>query len=104
MDPSQLPPPDLRDSAGRMKRIIVALLVGASTGAIGYMIANALITERREKLIITSGQMNASTFIIYVGLIAGVVGLVVALAIQNTLAKRKWKAEQMPRASVHKPE
>lgn len=88
-----------------MKRIIIALLVGAGAGALGYVIASALIdTSGSRAAHVASRQMSAGSFVIYVGLIAGVVGLVLALMIQNALAKRKWKAEQMPRASVHKPE
>jgi hypothetical protein len=97
-----LPPPDLLDTTGRLRRLVIALLVGGACGGVGYAIANALVEpERRDRVArVVSRQMSAGAFVLWVALIAGVASFAVALAVQTVLAKRKWKAEQMPRATV----
>ena len=98
---SEPPPPDLMDSAGRLRRLALALIIGASAGALAYFLANTLIAPEQHKYIVTSRQMSRDTFVIYVGLIAAFVSFTVAVMVQNRLAKTKWKSERVPRAKIH---
>ena len=88
------------DSAGRLRRIVLALLIGAGVGALAYFLANTLIAPEPPKYIVTSRQMSRDTFVIYVGLIGAVVSFTVALMVQNRLAKNQWKSERVPQARV----
>ena len=89
------------DSAGRLRRIVLALLIGAGAGALAYFLANTLIAPEPPKYLVTSRQMDRDTFVIYVGLIGAVVTFTVALMVQNRLAKNQWKSERVPRAKIH---
>jgi sulfite exporter TauE/SafE len=102
MAEGDFPAPDLMDTAGRVRRLVIALLVGAACGGIGYAIAHALVQPEAqpEAAHVASRQMSAGSFVIWVGLVAGIAGLILSLALQNVLAKRKWRADQMPRAQV----
>ena len=88
--------PDLKDSTGRMRRIVLSLLIAGAVAAIAYGIANAVVQPDSEARVahVTTSQMSAGTFVIWVALVAFVVALVAALGIQNALAKRAWSAEQ----------
>ena len=99
---SELPPPDLKDSAGRMRRIVISLLCGIAAAAIAYPIATALVKPEQEAHVayVSGRQMSGGAFVIWVTLIAGVAALAGALALQNYLAKKKWRDELVPKAQV----
>lgn len=97
---AEVPAPDLRDDAGRLRRLALSLLIGIAAGAIGYFLANTLIAPEPHKAIVTSRQMSRDTFVIYVALIAGVSSFVIALAVQNRIAKKRWAAESFPQAKI----
>jgi len=100
---SELPPPDLKDSAGRMRRIVISLLVGSACAGIAYYIANAAVQPDKEARVahVTRGQMSGGTFVIWVTLVAFAITVSGALAIQNALARKKWREEQMlPKATI----
>lgn len=100
---SELPPPDLVDSAGRARRLVVSLLVGGAGGALAFVIGDRFIdTTGPEAAHVSTRQMSAGSFVIYLGLIAFVVTFCVALAVQNHLAKKRSHAELMPQAKVRK--
>ena len=63
-------------------------------------LANTLIAPEPPRYQVTSRTMDRDTFVIWVGLVASVVGLTVALMVQNRLAKTKWQAERIPKAHV----
>ncbi len=88
--------PDLKDSSGRMRRIVLSLLIGGAVASIAYVIANALVQPDKDARVahVTRGQMSGGTFVIWVTLVAFAVGLAAALGIQNALAKKAWNAEQ----------
>ncbi|CAN5923610.1 hypothetical protein BH11MYX3_BH11MYX3_36470 [soil metagenome] len=87
--------PDLKDSSGRMRRLVLSLLIGGAVAGIAYVIAHAVVQPETDahKMHVTTGQMSGGTFVIWVTLVAFAVGFAAALAIQNALAKRAWIAE-----------
>lgn len=95
-DPSQLPPPDLLDSSGRLKRLVLALIIGGAAATGTYLIADGLAEPERQ---VTTGGYK---FVFYVTALAGAVCFLVALAIQNKLADRRWRTGLVPRARVER--
>ena len=71
---SELPPPDLMDNQGRLRRIVIALLVGGAAAALGYYIADSM--ARPDEMVAagkTSGSVaRASQFVFYVAGFAGI--------------------------------
>src|SRR5438067_9182933 len=45
---SELPPPDLRDQSGRLRRLVLALIVGAAAGSAAYGILYAAIAPAEQ--------------------------------------------------------
>jgi hypothetical protein len=88
--------PDLKDSSGRMRRIVLSLLIAGAVAGVSYAIAHAVVQPETEahKMHVTSGQMSGGTFVIWVTLVSFAVALTAALGIQNALAKRAWNEEQ----------
>jgi hypothetical protein len=95
-DPSQLPPPDLLDSSGRLKRIVLALIIGSAAATGTYLVATSLAEPERQA---TTGGFK---FVFYVTTLVGAVCFLVALAIQNKLADRKWRTGLVPTARVER--
>lgn len=93
-----LPPPDLRDRAGRARRLVLALLIGIGVGSLGYVIANTLIAAEPASL---HHRMSRDTFVSWVALVSGLVSFVCAVVVQNGLAKRRSQTERLPRARIH---
>ena len=102
MNPAELPPPDLLDSSGRMRRLALSFVIAvvAATGA--YFIANGLAKPDEMPGGWDGGsQRRAFGFVLYVtgGAFAGVFSL--ALAIQNHLAKKQYVRELgLPKAKL----
>jgi hypothetical protein len=97
-----LPPPDLKDNSGRLKRLALALLLGAVAGTLGYVIADRLA---QPDAMIAAGKAPESVggaidFVSYVAAFAGGAVFVLALRIQNKLADRKYRANLLPRAEA----
>lgn len=86
---------DIRDGSGRLRRIVISLMVGVAVSAIAYMVANALVKPELEPATthVASRQISGSGFVIWVTMIAGAVALTSALAIQNLIARKKWRAQ-----------
>ncbi len=97
---SETPVPDLHDSGGRLRRLALSLLIGVAAGALAYFLANTLIAPEPPRYQVTSRAMDRDTFVIYIGLIAAVVSFVVALAVQNRIAKKRWAADSFPSARL----
>jgi hypothetical protein len=95
---SELPPPDLMDSAGRMRRIVIALLLGGAAAAAGYFVADSL--AKPDEMIAagkTAGSVaRASQFVFYVAGLAGAIVFLAALTIQNKLADKKYRESLGP--------
>jgi hypothetical protein len=93
-----LPPPDLRDRAGRARRLVLALLIGIGGSSLGYAVANTLIAPEPASL---HRRMSRETFVSWVALVSGLVSFVCAVVVQNGLAKRRSQTERLPRARIH---
>lgn len=102
---TDFPAPDLKDDAGRMRRIVIALLLGGAAAAVGYFVADQLAEP--DAMIAagkTSGSVaRASQFVFYVAGLAGIVVFLIALTIQNKLADRKYREGLVPSAKVRSP-
>lgn len=95
----EFPQPDLRDSSGRARRLVLGLMLGIGVGSLAYFIANTLI-DPEPAMRYAHRRMSRDTFVVWVALVSGVVGLVVAVVIQNWRAKRRSRAERVPRATI----
>ena len=95
---SDLPPPDLMDNRGRIRRIVISLMLGGVAGALGYLLADSLAKpDAMVEAGKTMGQVaRASQFVFYVAGLAFAVVFLVALTIQNKLADRKYRASLGP--------
>lgn len=95
--------PDLKDSSGRMRRIVLSLLIGGAVAGIAYFLANAGVQPDKEAhtMHVTRGQMSGGTFVLWVTFVSFAVAVSAALGIQNALAKKAWRAEQqIPKAKL----
>jgi hypothetical protein len=99
---ADFPAPDLKDNTGRMRRIVIALLLGGAAAALGYFIADQLAQpDAMAAAGKTTGSIaRASQFVFYVAGLAGIVVFLVALTIQNRLADRKYRESLVPRAKA----
>ncbi len=82
---------------------MLSLLIGGAVAGIAYVLANAVVQPDKEayKMHVTSGQMSGGTFVLWVTLVSFAVAVAAALGIQNTLAKKAWRAEQqIPKAKL----
>jgi drug/metabolite transporter (DMT)-like permease len=100
---SELPQPDLMDQSGRMKRLVLALIVAAACGAVAYVICDQLAQPDNMAGGFDGGQQaRAYKFVFYV------VGFVVAgafavtLKIANARADKKYKEQLLAQAKVVK--
>lgn len=101
-DPDNLPPPDLLDETGRLRRLAIALVVAGVCGAIAYMITNGLAKPDDMPGGFDGGsQRRAFGFVFYTTALVFVATFALTLAIQNHLEKRKWRHQQIPKAKIH---
>lgn len=97
---AESPTPDLHDSAGRLLRLALGLVIGVAIGALVYFVADTLIDPEPEKLLVSRRQMSRFTFVIWVSMLSGVVSFFVSLIVQNRIARKRWEAERLPQARV----
>lgn len=101
--PEDLPPPDLMDSSGRLRRLVIALLAGGAAAALGYFIADSLA---KPDAMIASGMHTpgsvgrASGFVWYVTGLAGAIVFAIVLAVQNQLANKRYREGLVPKAKL----
>jgi hypothetical protein len=98
---NELPQPDLMDHGGRMRRIVVSLLIGLAAIAITYFVANTIIEpENQARTTYVNRNMGPDGFVFWASGIAGFVSFTVAIAVQNWLARRKSERERVPVAKA----
>jgi hypothetical protein len=98
---NELPPPDLMDEGGRLKRLALALLVGAAAGAAAYLVCDHLARPDTMPGGYDGGhQLRAFKFVFYMVGFFGVAGFLITLSIANARAKKKWHASLVARAEV----
>lgn len=101
--PNEFPPPDLLDYSGRLRRIVIALMVGIAAGVVAYVICDGLAHPDQMSGVYDGGSRNrAYKFVFYFTGVAAVVGTTGTLAILNYVAKRRARAESMPKAQIYK--
>ena len=92
-------PGDLKDNAGRLRRLAVSLVVGIALGVVAYLIADHVVPrETTPAALVTARQMSAPGFVLWIGLIAGVGGFAITLVVLERIATKRWRDAQVPRA------
>jgi len=85
---------DIREGSARIRRIVVSLLVGVAVSALAWVIANAVVKPDVETATVVSArQMTSSGFVVWVTVISGALALTATLALQNVLARKKWREQ-----------
>lgn len=92
---TDLPPPDLLDSRGRMNRIVISLAVGFALGALAYFITYSLAGADYDR-----GDRGAGRFIFLVTGLAFAAGYSITHAILKRRDKKKWDANRVPKAQI----
>jgi len=96
----ELPQPDVMDQAGRMRRLVLALIVGAAAAAAAYAITYGMSHPDKVS---AARQMGEDTtfhgggawkFVWYMTAFFGAGAFTTTLAIANHLAKRTWQRER----------
>jgi hypothetical protein len=93
------------DSSGRLRRLVIALLLGGAAAAAGYFVADSLA---KPDEMAASGQhtmgsvARASQFVFYVAGLAGIVVFLTALTVQNKLADKKYREGLVAQAKVRR--
>jgi hypothetical protein len=93
---------DVKDSSGRMRRIVIAVICGAAAAGITWLIANALVQPQLEPAAtqVSYRQIDGHGFVVWATGIAFAAAIAAALAIQNVVARKKWRDGLVPRAKV----
>jgi hypothetical protein len=96
------PPPDLIDSRGRARRLVLSFVIGVVCGAIAYIIADGLAKPEAMPGGWDGGsQRRAFGFVFYMTGIAFLATFSIALAIQNHLEKKRYrKSLGLPAATL----
>jgi bacteriorhodopsin len=98
---TDLPPPDVKDSAGRLRRLVLALLIGAAAGALAYAITSSMVKPVTVDGVYTSTHVgNTYKFVFYMTGLAFAVAFSITLAIANYRAKQQWRRELVAHAKV----
>lgn len=84
---------DLRDLAGRTRRLLLALVVGAAATALGWRLASTLHLGHDDTTMREWGLLVCA-------LTAGAAGFAITLAELNRRARKQWKASRLPRAQI----
>ena len=85
--------PDVRDSGGRLKRIVVALVVAVACAAVAYLIMGQVVAGDASRAAhVSTRQMDGGTFQIYVTLGTFAAVLVLTIGVLENIAKKKYLA------------
>lgn len=94
------PPPDLLDTQGRLRRLVIAFLVGLAAAAAAYAITDAIVDPGSAATGAGRQMARAYSTVYYVTALAGGACFLLALVIQRHLAKRRWRRDLVPRAKI----
>lgn len=98
---NEFPPPDVRDASGRMRRLVLSFVLGVIAASIAYVLLVQLAHPDSEPVI--GGQRGrAWKFVFYFTGAAGAGVFAIAIVIQNHLARKRWRAEQVAPARARK--
>ncbi len=98
---TELPQPDVMDRAGRMRRTVLALVVGVVAASIAFLICNHLAgpdEQVRDSVYTSTHIANAYKFVYFTTALVGASAFSITLAIGNHLANKKWRRELVPPA------
>lgn len=91
----EIPAPDVMDSSGRLKRIIIALIAGAAAAAIAYAIcAQMVATDPGPHYGEGTYSRGGYKFIGYMTALAGGAVFLITGGILEARAKKQWMREQ----------
>ena len=94
------PPPDVLDTRGRMRRLVLSFVIACVVGTIAYWIADGLAGEDTLNPAHRRGAFN---FIIYVTVGAFAGSFALAQVIQNAIEKKRYlKSLELPTAKLRK--
>ena len=97
--PEDLPPPDLLDNAGRIRRIVVALLAGVAVAAVVFGMTNAM-AEPEHLSALGGSRTRGYQFVWYATGLAGAISFVCVLKFQDWLANKQYQRERVPPAKI----
>lgn len=98
---SELPPPDIRDSTGRLRRLALAFVLGVVAASTAYLLLVNLAQPDSEPVL--GGQRGrAWKFVYYFTAVTAAGVFAIALVVQNWLAKKRWREEQVAPARARK--
>jgi hypothetical protein len=99
-DPQDLPPLDVKDDAGRLRRLALAFVIGSVAASIAYVICDGMAKPDEMAGGFDGGhQARAYRFVYYMTGFAFAAFFSVALLVQNHIAKKRWRERLvMPRA------
>jgi hypothetical protein len=102
---TELPQPDIMDRAGRVRRTVLALVVGVIVAGAAYSISYALMprSELDKPFYYVAHNMSAHGFIVWITLLSGMIAFSVTAAISTVLAKKKWERERVAPARAITP-
>jgi hypothetical protein len=97
-----LPPPDLIDTRGRMRRLVLSFVIAVVCATIAYLVSNGLAKPDEMPGGFDGGSKSrAFGFVGYMTGIAFAASFAISLAIQNALEKRRYvKSLGVPQAKV----
>jgi hypothetical protein len=89
--------PDLKDSSGRMTRIVIAVAVGVACSVAAYFITGAIVASRETAAAahVSARQMSGGQFVLWVTFATFPIAVALALGILNNIAKKKWERQQL---------
>ena len=91
------------DSGGRLRRLVVSLLIGAAAATLGYFIADAMARPDSMVANHTPGSVGrAYGFVFYIAGFAGAAAFSIALVVQNKLADKKYREGLVAKAEVRR--
>jgi MFS family permease len=91
------------DRTGRVRRLVLALIVGAAVAAVAFFVCDSLAKpdeQVRDGVYTMQHVSNAYRFVWYFTGFAFAGSFVITLAIANRLARNKWQRERVATARV----